>query len=123
MDTRSSVSAVQGEACLGVGVVGDFCAAVGVDGGVGIVGGDDLDAARAEERAKASGKDEGKGFFRLAGAEMAAGVVAAVGCVQDHDEASGRWCRSRWGLRDGNLARCRAYRDGVFSPAHRWLNR
>jgi hypothetical protein len=56
-------SGVQAEAGLGVGVVGDLGAAVGVDGGVGFAGGDDLDTARGEQRAKADAEGQREGLF------------------------------------------------------------
>jgi hypothetical protein len=44
------------EAGLSPGVVGGLCAAVEVDGGVGFAGGDDLEAARGEQRTQADAK-------------------------------------------------------------------
>ena len=105
MNAGAGFSGVQTEAGLGVGVVGDLGAAGCVEGDIGLAGGDDLYAARGEQRTQADAEGEGEGFFRLAG-EMAAVVVSAVSSVK-HDEKAGRRGSGHWrggcGLRRGNL--------------------
>jgi hypothetical protein len=89
---------VQAEAGLCVGVVGDLGAAGGVERGVGLAGGDDLYAARAQQRAEADAERQRDGFFGLI-TDPAAGVVTAVSGVK-HDQEAGRlgwWWRSRNG--------------------------
>lgn len=80
MNPGASLGGVEAEAGLGVGVVGDFSAAVGVDCGVGFASGDHLHAACGQQRAQADAQGEREGLFRLA-AEVAAEVVAAVSGV------------------------------------------
>jgi hypothetical protein len=103
MDASAGLSGVEAEAGLGVGVVGDLGAAVGVEGGVGLAGGDDLDAARAEKGTETDAEGEGEGLFGLT-EEMAAGVVTAVGGIEDDEKAGlGRG----WGwLRNGRDLGC-----------------
>ena len=65
---------------------------VEVDGGVGFAGGDDLDAAGGQQGAEADIEGEVDGFFELAAVEVGAGIVAAVGGIEDDDETGGgRW--------------------------------
>jgi hypothetical protein len=99
------------EAGLGVGVVGDLGAAIGVDVGVGLACRDYLDAARVEQRTKLDAEGEGVGFFSL-GVELATGVVAAVRSIENHDEAG----LGRGGNRRG-LRGC-GYRDGCREDGH-----
>jgi hypothetical protein len=77
VDARSGLGSVEAQAGLGVGVVGDLGTVVGVDGGVRLAGGEDLEAARGEQGAQADAQSEGEVLFGL-GVELAAGVVAAV---------------------------------------------
>ncbi len=44
-------------------------------------------AAGRKQRAQADAEGEARGFFHLTAGETAAGVVAAVGCVEHDDEA------------------------------------
>ena len=78
---------VQAEADGGFGVVGKFCAPVEVDGGIRFARGDDLDSAGGEQGTEADVEREVGGFFELATVEMGAGIVTAVGCIEDDDEA------------------------------------
>jgi len=87
---------MQAEAGLGVGAVGNLGAAAGFEGRVGLAGGDDLDAARAQQGPQADAEGEGEGFFLLV-TDGSAGVVAAVGCVKNDDKARGRGRRSGLG--------------------------
>ena len=93
MDADAALRGVKAEAGLGVGAIGDFGAAVAVDGGIRLAGGDDGDAARGEHGTEADAEGQGDGFFRDGGGggifEGAAGVVAAVGGIEDDDEAVG----------------------------------
>jgi hypothetical protein len=82
---------VEAEASLGVGVVGYFSAAVEVDGGVGLAGGYDRNAARGEQGAKANAEGEGELLLGL-GPESAARIIAAVGGVEEDEKAG--WLRS-----------------------------
>ena len=96
----------------GFGVVGNFGAPVEVDGGVGFARGDDLDAAGGEQGAQADVEGEVDGFFELAAVEVGAGIVAAVGCIEDYDEAGvGRGGAGRRGGADGCCAGRATARD------------
>ena len=88
---------MQAETGLGVGVVGSFGAMVQIDAGVLLAGGDDLDAAGAEQGAQAHAHGQGIGLFRLAAGEAATVIVAAVGCVEDDDETGRRGGRGLGG--------------------------
>ena len=118
---------MEAQAGLGFGVIGDFSAAVEVDGRVGLARGEDLDAAGGQERAQPDAEGEREGFFHLAVAQVAAGVVAAVSGIEDDYEAGGRsagWGRRLLGgyrrdRRDANEGQGRH----KFSPAHRWPSR
>ena len=91
---RATFRGVKGETGGGVGVVGDFGAFGGVECDVGLTGGDDRDASGGEQGAEADAEGEGVGWFRSGRAggvgQDAAGVVAAVGCVEE-DDAAGGW--------------------------------
>ena len=93
VDAGAGLRGVQAEAGLGVGVIGELGAAVVADVGVGFAGGEDVDAAGGKQGAEADAEGEGDVLFRLGGAgcvfERAAGVVAAMGRVEDDDEAVG----------------------------------
>jgi len=109
VDAGAGLRGVEAEAGLGVGVVGDLRAAVWVDGGVGLAGGEDLDAARAEQGTEADAEGEGECFFRLI-EEMAAWVVTAVGGVEEDEEAGlgrgGGWLGNGRGLGEGEGRSC-----------------
>ena len=83
------------QAC-GVGVVGNLGAAVGVKGSVRLAGGDDLNAARAQQRAEADAESQSEGLFNLV-AKTATGVVAAVRGIENYNEAGWRGCGGRLG--------------------------
>jgi hypothetical protein len=91
VDAGAALGGMEAEAGGGVGVVGDFSAAIGFNDGVGFAGGDDGDAAGGEQRAETDAEGEGEGFFGLSGArwigEVATDVVAAVGCIEEDYEA------------------------------------
>jgi hypothetical protein len=72
------------EARLSVCVVSDLSAAVGVNCCVGLTGGDDLKAARREQRAQPDAESQGEVFLGLA-VKPTAGIVTAVGSVKDYD--------------------------------------
>jgi hypothetical protein len=96
---------VKAEAGGSVGVVGDLGAAGRVDGRVGLAGGDDGDAASGEQGTEADAEGEGVGFLgaRRAGGvfEGAAGVVAAMGRVENYNEPGGGCERGRGGEGEG----------------------
>ncbi len=89
MDAGTAFGGMEADAGLGVGVVGDFGAAVGVQSGVGFAGGDDRDAAGSQKRTEADAEGESEVLFGLAAGETSAGVVAAVSGVKHHHEAGG----------------------------------
>ncbi len=96
VNAGTAFRSVEAQAGLGPGVVGDFSAAVEVDGGVGLARGEDLDAARGQEGTQPDAEGEGVGLFQLAVAQAAAGVVSAVSGIEDDQEGgrgSGRWWR------------------------------
>jgi hypothetical protein len=105
VDAGAALSGVEAETGLGLGVVGDLCAAVVVDRGVGFAGGDDGDAAGDEQRTEADAEGDGDGFFWIGDAgrvfEGAAGVVATVRGIEDDDEAVGGGGRDLGEGRDG----------------------
>ena len=105
MNSGAVFAGVQTEADSGFGVVGKFCAPVEVDGGIRFARGDDLDSAGSEQGTEADVECEVGGFFELAAIEVGAGVVTAMGCVEDDYEAGGRsrgGCLGR-GRREGLL--------------------
>jgi len=80
---------MEAQAGLGAGVIGDFSAPVGIDCGVLLAGGHDLDAPRPEQRAQPDAEGEIEVLLEFSVGEAAAGIVAAVRCVENHEE-SGR---------------------------------
>ena len=98
VNAGAALAGVQAEADSGVGVVGDFRAVVEINGRIGLARGDDLDAASGEQGAEADAEGEVDGFFELAAVEVGAGVVTAMGGVEDDNEArcgrgrSWEWC-------------------------------
>ncbi len=78
--------------------------------GVGVVGGDDGEAGGGEEGLEAGGEGLGDVFFDGVVGELGAGVVAAVGGVEEDDVAG--WLGGGGGL---------VYVEGlVFGGAARW---
>lgn len=98
MDAGAGAGGVEDDAGEGVDVVGEAGALVGggwgqvwgVWGGLCFAGGEDAEAERGELEADAGGEGEGEVFLEQwlagTGGEMGAGVVAAVGGVEE-DEA------------------------------------
>ena len=90
VDAGTALGSVETEAGAGISVVGNFSAAVQVDGLVRLAGGDDLDAARAEERTEADAEGESGVLFVLTRREVGAQVVAAMSGIEDDEKTSGR---------------------------------
>ena len=87
MNAGAVFAGVQTEADSGIGVVGNLRAPIEVNGYIRFACGDDLDSTGGEKGTEADVEREVGGFFQLAAIEMCTGVVAAVGCVEDDDEA------------------------------------
>ena len=98
MNSGAAFAGVEAEADGRPGVVGQFCAPVEVDGCVGLPRGDDLDSASVEKGTEADAEREVGRFFELAAVEMGARIFAAMGCVEDDNEA-GDGGRGRLGRR------------------------
>jgi hypothetical protein len=86
----AAFSGVQAQASLGVGVVGNFSAAIEAYCAVGFACGDNLDAASAEQRPETDAEGKREGFLWLAIGQFAAGVIATVGRIEN-DHESGLW--------------------------------
>ncbi len=110
MNAGTDLGGVQAQAGLGIGVVGNLGAAGRFHIGIGLAGGDDLDAARGQQRTQANAEGEGDGLLHLSVVEAAAGLVAAVGCVEHHHKAGRR--RGRDLLREGRRGPSERYRQG-----------
>ena len=102
---------MEGEAGVGVGVIGDLGALVGGEGygRVGVAGGDDSEAAGGEGSTKAGGEGEGDVFFKHVVGEMGSGIGAPVRGVKEDDGASG-WLLGR-GDAGGQENGSEAYRE------------
>jgi hypothetical protein len=106
MHAGAAFAGMEAEADRGVGVIGKGGALVEVERGVGLAGGDDLNAAGGEEGTEADVEGEVGGLFELAAVEVSSGIVATVGGVEEDYEAGGGWWwgLGRWGCLGGAAA-------------------
>ena len=90
MNSGTALAGVETKAGCGIGMIGNFCAPVQVNGSVRLSGGDNLDATGGEERTQPGVEGEICVLFELTAIEMSTGIVAAVGGIQNDDKAGGR---------------------------------
>jgi len=107
MNSGTALAGVETKAGCGIGMIGNFCAPVQVNGSVRLSGGDNLDATGGEERTQPGVEGEICVLFELTTIEMSTGIVAPVGSVEYDDKAGwgrrgrlGSWGRSGRLLRD-----------------------
>jgi hypothetical protein len=106
MNSGTALAGVETKAGCGIGMIGNFCAPVQVNGSVRLSGGDNLDATGGEERTQPGVEGEICVLFELTTIEMSTGIVAPVGSVEYDDKAGWgrRWRLGSWG-RGGRLLR------------------
>lgn len=127
MNARAALGCMQNQASLGLRVVGDLSAAIGIDCGIGFASGYHLDSTRPEQRPKTHAQRQSDGLFELTVGEAAAGVVAAVGRIEHHDKPGwrgrGSWRGLLRGNREGQECRCNRKRTkGRMISRKKWPN-
>ena len=98
MNACAAFGGVEADADGGIGVFGDGRALVEIERGVRLTCSDDLHTASGKLRPKADVEGEIGRFLELTAIQVCAGVVAAVGRVDEDNEARDGW-RHRWRLR------------------------
>jgi hypothetical protein len=113
---------MQAYAGSGVGVIGEFRAAIQIDEGVVFACGHNLEATSVQQRSQTNAEGEIGRFFELSAGEMSSGIVAAVGCI-DHDDKTGSGGLRRlgrlWLLGNGSQRQSQQQGRGA-TPAHKW---
>lgn len=94
MDAGAGGGGMEDDAGGWRGAVGELGALIGVKVLVGLAGGGDLNSARGEERTQADAEGEVDVFLDGGRVDARAGVVAAVGRVDEDEEVRGGCRRS-----------------------------